>query len=227
MHERFPGVAHLGRAILDRSKHRSCVSKLQESHRNDELMLVDASRIAGGLSLMEIEVVHSTHDNLEVPDGFRTEIVEGRISITGPQVGRHAAIINRIERSAKVGLPPGHGLFQVTTAQEPGGDRYIPDLIAWPIALLHTSTEWVLPASKSPIAVEVTAPGQGQRDYRKASGYARAEVPTYLLVDRGKQECVVFTDPNDGWYQTVRHLPFGEPVELTIAKSAIIDTSDF
>jgi hypothetical protein len=70
----------------------------------------------------EIDVVHQIHDSLEVPDGFRAEIIEGQITVAASPFGKHAFIVSRIRRATQDALPPGHDLFEVTTAQEPGGD---------------------------------------------------------------------------------------------------------
>jgi Uma2 family endonuclease len=90
-----------------------------------------------------------------------------------------------------------------------------------------TDNEWVFSATECEFAVEVTSPGQQKRDYKKANGYARAGVSTYLLVDQSKRECVIFTEAEDGKYLTTRHVPFGKPVELALYKTVTIDTSDF
>ena len=190
-------------------------------------MLMMAKRTPDGSSLTEIEVVHQVHDSLELPDGFHAEIIEGQISVAASPFGKHAFIVWHIKESTQSALTPGHGLFEVTTAQEPDGDRYIPDLVAWPIELMQTDTEWVFSTTECEFAVEVTSPGQQKRDYKKAAGYARAGVPTYLLVDRSKRECVVFTEPEGGRYLAVRRIPFGKPVELTLHKTATIDTTSF
>ena len=174
-----------------------------------------------------IDIVHLIHAGLELPDGFRLEVIDGEITVAAAPFGRHAFIVKKIMRATQDALPPGYELYEATTAREPGGDRYVPDLAAWPENLIDTDAEWVFPATECVFAAEVTSPGQRRRGYKKAAGYARASVPTYLLVDRRKRECLVHTEPQAGHYRTVRRIPFGEPVELALTGPATIDTSEF
>jgi len=103
----------------------------------------------------------------------------------------------------------------------------IHDLIPWPIELMRTITEWEFSTTACLFVVKVTSPVQQKRDFETTARYARANVPTYLLVDRSRRECVVFTDPEDGRYLTVHHVPFGKPVDLALYKAVTIDTSEF
>lgn len=189
-------------------------------------MLMTSKRTPDSLS--EIDVVHQVHDSLELPDGFRAEIIEGQIAVAASPFAQHAFIVWYLKEMTQKALPPGFGLFEVTTAQEPGGDRYIPDLVAWPIELIKgRRKDWVLSTTECEFVVEVTSPDQQKRDYKKASGYARGEVGTYLLVDQSRRVCVVYTDPENGEYKTLREIPFGAPLELTLHTTVTIDTSDF
>jgi Uma2 family endonuclease len=190
-------------------------------------MLTRAKRIRDSSPLDEIDIVHMIHAGLELPDGFRLEVVDGQVTVAAAPFGRHAVIVKKIMRAAQDALPPGYELYEATTAREPGGDRYVPDLAAWPENLIDTDAEWVFPAAESLFVAEVTSPGHRRRGYTKAAGYARASLPTYLLVDRRKRECLVYTDPKAGHYQNVRRVRFGQPVNLVLAGPVTIDTSEF
>lgn len=184
-------------------------------------------RIRDGVPPGEIDIVHMIHSGLELPDGFRLEIVGGQITVAPAPFGRHAVLVKRIMRAAQDALPPGYDLYEATTAREPEGDRYLPDLAAWPERLIDTDAEWVFPAAECAFAVEVTSPGHRRRGYRKAAGYARAAVPVYLLVDRRKRECLVYSEPRGEQYRSVRRVKFGDPVELMLSKRVTLDTTGF
>jgi Uma2 family endonuclease len=107
-------------------------------------------------------------------------------------------------------------------------DRYIPDLTVWPLALIDSDTRWIFPGEQCLLTVEVASPNQEQRDYAKAAGYARSGVPVYLVVDRRKQACVVFIDPEGNHYRERREVPFGKPVTLPLEAGPVtIDTAEF
>lgn len=61
----------------------------------------------------------------------------------------------------------------------------------------------------------------------KRLGYADAEVPLYLLVDRGRQEVVLFSQPGAGDYRADVRVPFGSPLELPAPLSFTLETSEF
>lgn len=174
-----------------------------------------------------LDVVHSIHDDLELPEGYRAEIIGGQIAVAASPFGIHAFILQELREAAHGRLPHGHRLYENVTLEEPGGDRYIADLALMPDKLMRTRTQWVFQMAMCLLAVEVTSPGQEARDYSKAAGYARAEVPVYLLVDQKRRRCVVYGDPEGDKYAEVMEVPFGEDVLLPLAQPITIDTSKF
>lgn len=179
-----------------------------------------------------LDVVHSIHDDLELPEGYRAEIIGGQIAVAASPFGIHANILAQIRRAAQDVLRGNdyfYDFFENVTLEEPGGDRYIADLALMPDKLTRTRIQWVFPMAMCLVAVEVTSPGQEGRDYAKIPGYARAEVPVYLLVDQKRRRCVLCTDPEGEAYAETTEIPFGEPVTLTLAPIGRItlDTSKF
>jgi Uma2 family endonuclease len=174
-----------------------------------------------------LDVVKSIHDGLELPDGFRAEIVGGQIAVAASPFGMHAFIVGEIRRAATHVLPPDEYLYENVTLEEPGGDRYIPDLALLPDALVRTRRQWIFPMGMCRLAVEVTSPEQEDRDYRKAMGYARAGTPVYLIVDQKRRRCIVHSEPEDTKYVRVAQVPFGQDVVLPFERTITIDTSRF
>jgi len=174
-----------------------------------------------------LEVVESIHDELELPEGYRAEIIGGQIVVAGPLFGKQAFVLEEIREVAHNALPEDHDLYGNVSLKEPGGDRYIPGLALLPDALLKTNTVWLFPAAACLLAVEVAPPKHAQRAYRKAAGFARAGTAVYLLVDQDDRKCVVHAESEDGAYRTVVEVPFGEDVLLPLSKPITIDTSRF
>jgi Uma2 family endonuclease len=174
-----------------------------------------------------MDVVQAIHDGLELPEGYRAEIVGGQISVAPSPFGMHAYIVAKIRRAATAALPADHDLYENVTLEEPDGDRYIPDLALLPDALMRTRRDWVFPMGMCLLAVEVTSPGQEGRDYVKAAGYARAGIAVYLIVDQKRRRCVVHGEPSGDRYASVAELPFGAQVLLPLDTVITIDTSRF
>jgi Uma2 family endonuclease len=172
-------------------------------------------------------VVRALHDEIDPPEGYRVEIVEGKIEVSSSPFGMHAYIVAKVRRAVMHSLPVEFELYENTTLEEPATDRYIPDLAVWPVALMQTDTEWAFPGDQCLLAVEVTSPHQERRDYGKAAGYARSGVPIYLLVDPKQRACVLFTEPENDRYRTRHEVPFGKPVTLPLDPPVTIDTSEF
>lgn len=174
-----------------------------------------------------MDVVQSIHDGLELPEGYRAEIVGGQVSVVASPFGMHAYIVAQIRRAATDVLPADHYLYENVTLEEPDGDRYIPDLALLPDALMRTRRQWIFPMGMCRLAVEVTSPGQEDRDYLKAAGYARAEIPVYLIVDQKRRRCVVHSEPEGDKYTDVTVVPFGQNVTLPLDTRITVDTSRF
>jgi len=124
-------------------------------------------------------------------------------------------------------LPAAYGLFENVTLEEPEIDRYVPDLAAWPLKLMHSDTQWALPGDQCLLAVEVTLSTQARREYAKTSGYARAHVPVYLVVDNTERRCLLYQEPDSDRYRARREVPFGRPVTLPLDPPVAFDASEF
>jgi Uma2 family endonuclease len=172
-------------------------------------------------------VVRALHDQLDPPEGYRIEIIEGKIEVAATPMGRHAVLVRRIRQAVERDTPPEIGAFENITLEEPEIDRYIPDLAVWPEELVDTEAEWVFAGEGCLLAVEVTSPDQERRDYAKADGYARSGTPIYLLVDRKRRTCIVFSEPAGDRYMTRHEVPFGKPVTLPLDPPITLETADF
>jgi hypothetical protein len=159
--------------------------------------------------------VRTAHDIIELlPDEVHAEVIEGEVIVNAATPGgRHAKIVLAVRRAfARRGID---NLFENTTLLvEQGEAEYIPDLARWPERLIEGDT-WEFPAAECAFALEVISgdrPGRRQRDYQKASGYARGGVPVFLLIDPVERTCTLFTEPKAGEYSVRQIVKFGEPL---------------
>lgn len=178
-----------------------------------------------------VEVVQKIHDELELPEGYTAQIIKGQLVIMATPSKKHAIIVRKIDRALAAALPrEKYDCYQNITGQEPDGDRFIPDLGIWPQEALEDDSEgWLARTASLLLAVEVTSPGGESHDYDKIEGYARAGVPMYLIVDRKRRRCVLFTEPDStkGAYQTTHTADFGEPITIPLEAPVVIETAEF
>jgi Uma2 family endonuclease len=171
-----------------------------------------------------LDRMSTPHDIIELlPDDVHAEVVEGEVIVNAATpAGRHAKIVLAVRRAfARHGID---NLFENTTLLvEHDEAEYVPDLARWPEHLIEGET-WEFPAPECLFALEVVSgdrPARRQRDYQKASGYARGQVPVFLLIDPVEQACTLFTEPRSGEYLVKQIVKFGEPVLIPADENSI------
>ncbi|WP_427920891.1 Uma2 family endonuclease [Streptomyces sp. cg40] len=78
-------------------------------------------------------------------------------------------------------------------------------------------------------AVEITSHDRDtdRRDrVEKPVGYAEADIPVYLLIDRDIDSVVVYSEPKAGRYQQISSFPWGTPAELPAPLDFTLDTEE-
>lgn len=139
-------------------------------------------------------------DYVDAPEGSRVEIIGGKVVVSPPPILSHGGPLRFITRaferaaSADPGFP--WAVQQVAGVRLVGlSDGYIPDLVVTTEEILLAGERARLPELTSDeieMAVEVTSKGGAggdrpprfpSREKNKWTGYAKAEVPYYLLVD--------------------------------------------
>lgn len=173
-------------------------------------------------------------EGLELPDGYRAEIITGSIIVSPTPTYRHALIVKAIERVLDgADCPDLLALQMVTVEVAESDDRYVPDLVVLPAPVAHgedwDGPDWIRPADELELAVEVVSPRSKAYDWEiKVRGYARAGVPLYLVVDQRKSEIALFSEPENGDYRKVTravrgasvHLP--EPFDIEVEATALL-----
>lgn len=154
-------------------------------------------------------------ERIEVPDGYRVEVIEGNIVVSPTPMGPHALSASRLRTALKACLPPDAEDVEMVTLDLPeSGQRYIPDVLVMPSGVLLRE-EWLFPADEALLVAEITSPSNAETDrVRKLRGYARSTVPMYLLIDRGERTVTLFAEPEGGAYRRHVQVPFGEKIEM-------------
>ncbi|GAA3748761.1 Uma2 family endonuclease [Spinactinospora alkalitolerans] len=176
----------------------------------------------------EFTALELAADQVEVPQGYRVEIIEGKILVSASPAGIHALLVRQVRLQLERILPSGMVTAEnVTVALPVTSQRYIPDLVVCPEELLDTE-EWTFPANEVLLALEVTSRWNADIDREvKPMGYAFDDVGHYLLVDRGNRSVTLFSEPEKDAYRRRMTVPFGEALPLPDPFDAALDTAGF
>ena len=171
------------------------------------------------------------HDIIAMlPDDVHAEVIEGEVIVnTATPASQHARLILAVRRAfARQGID---NLFEnITLLVEHDEAEYVPDLARWPEDLVEGDT-WEFPSSECGFALEVVTgdrPGRRQRDYYKATGYARGGVPVYLVIDPPSVPARCSQSPKGGEYSVRQIVKFGEILFIPAGGSTVaLDTGPF
>jgi Uma2 family endonuclease len=199
----------------------------------------------GGLTMAATEAASRTErsdrgplwdawENLEVPPGFRAEIIRGDIVLSPSPTNKHSLICAQLVRA----LAPLAAERDWAVANELAvyishtAECLIPDLMVLPMAILEEADEESSVESEEPLLVaEVTSDSSVKRDRKtKLWSYAYGRVPIYLLIDRHDDggTVTVFAEPTGNGRYSERHTAaFGKPVLLPEPFGIEIDTKGF
>ncbi|MFI5688518.1 Uma2 family endonuclease [Streptomyces sp. NPDC051636] len=172
--------------------------------------------------------VHDAFENLEVPEGFKAELIRGEIvMMAGPD-----KVHNRIVQSVQDQIPAHRWeRLQTQDVAFPGeNSEPQPDLVVMESGA-DDSPGRLVPAPAVTMLVEVVSRTSVHRDYvEKRSIYAAGGVPVYLIIDPFDARCLVLTEPvgsgRSADYQSKRTRKFGDPVPLPFV-GIDLDTSTF
>lgn len=185
-----------------------------------------------GVEAPRAESLLRTWRELDVPDGWRAEIIDGDIRLMPPPSDAHNFIANRIHKLLVRGLPDDWGVYQtlgIWIAML--SDLYVPDLVVMPDSVVEDTSIRPKPADEAMLAVEIVSKKNAAKDRTtKLSGYAHGPVPLYLLVDAWAVEgpsVTLFEEPENGGYRRHMTVPFGEKVHLPEPFDLTLETERF
>ncbi|MEU5052420.1 Uma2 family endonuclease [Streptomyces sp. NPDC021096] len=177
-------------------------------------------------------------EELDPPEGWKAEIIEGLITLSPAPARRHNSIAWKLQRQLGKIIPDDWGIYQTQAVVIPSRNGlYIPDLIVAPEAVVDGvpgetgGSEHVIQATEVELVVEITSKSTARHDrVSKPAGYAHAGVPLYLLADRwtpGGPTFTLYGEPKDDVYRTLQTGKFGDELHLPAPFDIAIDTGIF
>ncbi|WP_405017367.1 Uma2 family endonuclease [Kitasatospora sp. NBC_00070] len=154
--------------------------------------------------------VLTVFENLEVPEGYRAELIRGEIVMTAGPDKVHNVTVEAIRDQ----IPRAHWhRLQTQDLSMPGR---------------------LIPSSVATMVVEVVSRTSGDRDHRtKRQMYAEGGIPAYLIVDPVEGVCVLLAEPSDDRvlsrlpdYRAKRTSRFGDPIPVHVL-GLTLETTDF
>lgn len=115
-------------------------------------------------------------DSLDLPPGYRAEIINGSVVVSPTPTYDHAEIVTLVHEALPTGRETGFRALQVVTVEIAAtGERYVPDLAVFPREVLRGKRRegrpaWIRPAEEAELVVEVVSPYNAGRDRGTGSG---------------------------------------------------------
>ncbi|MET4926439.1 Uma2 family endonuclease [Streptomyces sp. PSRA5] len=163
------------------------------------------------------------------PEMVRLEFINGKVQVKPVPDGNHGEIVKWLQKRCMQFRPElwlyGEQGLRVDSYRN---GRARPDGALAPDDYFVGQGEWAEPTGVL-MAVEVisrdTDTDTNRRDrIDKRDGYAAADIPVYLLVDRDAYSLTVHAEPEKGEYRSVTTRPFGAVVELPDPVGITLDT---
>ncbi|MCC9309652.1 Uma2 family endonuclease [Kitasatospora sp. RB6PN24] len=172
------------------------------------------------------ESAHSILEGIEVPEGFRVELINGNVIVSPSRKPLHWKIQRDLFRQ-----------FFLQSDWEVGTDQTIrhpdytdepqPDFFAMP-ASAPVDLEGSYPAERMTLVAEVLSRSTRGIDLvDKVELYARFGIPFYLVVDPFKRESTLHCFLEHGRYGNAVTIEFGRAIALPEPFRFSIDTSAF
>lgn len=163
--------------------------------------------------------------NLAVPEGYRAELIGGEIVVSPPPDGDPEDVVATVNKRIVRG-----SAMEVYASGTKGltlsAGRFVPDSVIGPEGLFRGRDPWMRPDGVL-LVLEVTSTRPDRDRAIKRRGYAAAQVPLYLLVDRGAMEVILYSEPGDGDYRADVRVPFGKALDLPGPFDVTLDTTSF
>ncbi|MFB7494660.1 Uma2 family endonuclease [Streptomyces sp. NPDC056161] len=168
-------------------------------------------------------------DQLNVPDGYKAEIVRGNIVVSPWSKGYYADVMDLVCDQLRPHLPEDHRItWGPLLYVFPGIESACgPDIHA-AHQRVRRSTSNRLDGEALSFVAELTSPSTRDADLTdKVEIYGRAGVPVYLLLDMQQEVATVYWSPSDKGYQGRLTQPFGEKLHIPEPFDCVLDTDGF
>ncbi|MEU6914001.1 Uma2 family endonuclease [Streptomyces olindensis] len=168
-------------------------------------------------------------DELNVPDGYKAEIVSGSIVVSPWSKGYYLDVMELVCDQLRPHLPEGHRISCAPFLYAfPGSESaYGPDIHAAHRRAYRTTSNRLDHEALSFVA-ELTSPSTRTGDLTdKAEVYGKAGVPIYLILDMQEQQAIVHGSPSAKGYELRLTKPFGEKLSIPDPFGCTLDTAGF
>lgn len=164
------------------------------------------------------EVLWQAWKAMELPEGYRAEIIEGAIEVSPTARRSHGQIANRVRRALDKFLDEGEYACHQDVNVIHNRKAWIPDVFVAPEDTESCGDEddMGVKAECVQIVVEVVSPGKRHQDrdrVRKRREYARAGIPVYVIIDdydnSGTVSILTAPVPERARYEDEHRVPYG------------------
>ncbi|MEV1065472.1 Uma2 family endonuclease [Streptomyces sp. NPDC050263] len=169
------------------------------------------------------QVVWQAWKAMELPEGYRAEIIEGAVEVSPTGRLSHARIVNRLRDALARYLGEGEYAAYQDTNVVFRRKVWIPDVLVAPEDLDPYADDDELGVDAAAVRLVVEVASRGKRDQdrdhvRKRREYARAGVPVYVLIDdyhdQGAVTLFIGPQPGKADWEDVHRVPYGTDVTL-------------
>ncbi|WP_341483244.1 Uma2 family endonuclease [Streptomyces tubbatahanensis] len=166
---------------------------------------------------------------MEVPDGYRAEIIRGNIVMSPWSRGYYLDVMDALVEQLMPRLPESERVsYAPFLFALPGQERaYGPDVYVAARQAFRT-TERFIDGEALTLAAELTSSSTRNADWLdKLPVYARAGVPVYLVLDMQVHTASAFWEPTPEGYAKRSVAKFGEKLRLPPPFAFDLDTTGF
>ncbi|NKI42536.1 Uma2 family endonuclease [Streptomyces physcomitrii] len=175
------------------------------------------------------EALCAALDELDVPDGFKAEVIRGNIVMSPWSKGFYARVMDLVCDRLRDHLPVRHVISAMpflyvfpSVERAFGPDIHVAD------ARSRETTGTRLDGEALSLVAELSSPSTREDDLTdKVESYGRAGVPVYLLLDMQEQSAIVHWTPTAKGYASHLAVPFGEKLWIPAPFDCALDTSGF
>ncbi|MDH6116460.1 Uma2 family endonuclease [Kitasatospora sp. GAS204B] len=169
---------------------------------------------------------HRILDSIEVPEGYRVELINGNIVVSPSGTPLHWKI--QLDLLRQFSLRSGWEVAAEQTIRHPEySDEPQPDFFALP-SETPVDLKGSYPAQHISLVAEVLSKSTRGTDLvDKVDLYARFGIPYYLIVDPFKRLCTLHCFVELGAYTDAVTLDFGRGIHLPEPFGFTLDTSGF
>ncbi|MFG2030638.1 Uma2 family endonuclease [Streptomyces sp. NPDC048825] len=181
-----------------------------------------------GIAPGAFEDMLRTVEELDTPDGYKAELIRGKIVVSPWSKLRYLRPMRRLRRQVEAHAPEGHVaetspfLFAFPSSERGfGPDLFVADEDAFDAEGRHAD------GAALSLVAELTSVSTKDADWLdKLDVYGRV-VPVYLVLDMQAQEITAFWDPSPKGYRSRTTVPFGRVLHVPAPFDFDLDTSGF